>query len=285
AVEGGGDAAQLARALLGERLVRLAAAEARGGARQGGERTRDVRGDEPGAAQGEDQQAGAPAQPLQAELELEALARQHHPVLVLVDEEADEKAFVLVARVGEARAVAGHLAHLLDHEVEERLVRHRLELLARGRREYPQALGLVQLDQELAPQEGIGAHQRGAGEVDGADGLLGELARARLALIEQVDLERRQDRSNDERRDQEKRSRKKAQMRRLILLRCRERTRSRSPRRSGCASGAKGPPRRSCAAARSARRWSGRTPRTRGRARAPSACRAKAAGAGAAPAP
>ena len=66
-----------------------------------------------------------------------------------------------------------------------------------------QALRLVQLDEQLAAQERIGAHQRGARQVHRADGLLRELARARLALVHQVDLEGSEHRGDDERRDQQ----------------------------------------------------------------------------------
>ena len=107
AVEGRAEAPQLARAFLGKRLVRFAAADARRGARQRGERAREVGGDQPGAGEREGEQRHAPAEPLQAEVGLEALARQHHPELVLVDEEAHQEAFLAVALVGEARFRSG----------------------------------------------------------------------------------------------------------------------------------------------------------------------------------
>src|SRR2546426_8349140 len=64
---------QLARAFLGHRLMRLAAAEAPGGARQPGERPGDAEGDEPGAGERQGEQPQSPAEPLQAERRREAL--------------------------------------------------------------------------------------------------------------------------------------------------------------------------------------------------------------------
>ena len=207
AVEGGGHRAQLARPFLGQRLVRLPAPEAQRRAAHGGERARDVRGDEPGAGERQHHHRDQPADPLEAETELEALARQHHPELVLVDEEADEEPFLAVARIGKARVTAERLAHLLHDELEERIVGQRLGLLGRGYRIHAQALGLVQLDEQLPPALGIRIHQRRARQVDGAYCLLRKLARARLALVDAVDLKRGEQRRDDQSRDQQERPR------------------------------------------------------------------------------
>ena len=62
-------------------------------------------------------------------------------------------------------------------------------------------------DQELPAQVRVGAHQSGAHQVHRAHGLLRELARARLALVDAVDLEGGEDRGNDEQRDEQERPR------------------------------------------------------------------------------
>ena len=167
------------------------------------ERPRDVGGDEPRAGERQHEQRREPAQPLQAEDGLEALARQHHPEFVLVDVEAHPEAFLAVVRVGEARVLAERQANLLGDALEQRVVGQRLGLLARGDREDAQTLGLVQLDQQLAAQHRVGVDQRRPRQVDGADGLLRKLARARFALIDAVDLERCQHRGDDEQRDEQ----------------------------------------------------------------------------------
>jgi hypothetical protein len=71
------------------------------------------------------------------------------------------------------------------------------------------ALALVQLEQQLAAQERVGVDQRGARQVDGADRLLRQLARARLALMDAVDLERGEGADHQQQRDQQERPRKK----------------------------------------------------------------------------
>ena len=205
AVESDGDAAQLARPFFGERLVRLAAAQAAAGELERGERPGDHRGDEEGARQGDGEQRRAPAEPLQAERRLEALPGQHRPELVLVDEEADPEAFEAVALGGEARLLAERFAHPGHDLLQQRIVGQGLELLAGGGGEDAQPLGLVQVDQQLAAQEGVGVDQRGARQVDRAHRLLRQLARARLALIDAVDLEGGEDGGDDQQRDQQER--------------------------------------------------------------------------------
>src|SRR2546430_6572621 len=205
AVEGGGEREQLARAFLGHRLVRLAAAEAPGGARQPGERPGDAEGDEPGAGERQGEQREPPAEPLQTERRREALKRQHRPELVAVDEEADPEAFLAVAGIGEARVFAQRGAHALRDAVKQGIAGQRRQALALGRRVDAQALALIEVDQQLAAAERVGAHQRRAGQVGDAHRLLRKLARARLALVDQVDLEGGEHRGDDQQRDQQER--------------------------------------------------------------------------------
>ena len=99
------------------------------------------------------------------------------------------------------------LAHPLGDHAEQRIIGQRLELLVRGHRIDADALALVQLDQQLGAQRGIGVDQRRAREVDHAHRLLRELARQRLALVQAVELERRQHRDHQQQRDQQERAR------------------------------------------------------------------------------
>src|SRR2546425_4822223 len=128
--------------------MRLAAAEAPGGARQPGERPGDAEGDEPGAGERQGEQPQSPAEPLQAERRREALQRQHRPELVAVDEEADPEAFLAVAGIGEARVFAQRGAHALRDAGKQGIAGQRRQPLAQGRRVDAQALALVEVDQQ-----------------------------------------------------------------------------------------------------------------------------------------
>jgi hypothetical protein len=205
AVEGTRHRRELARPAFGERRGRLAAPHAPRGARERAQRARERGGDQRGAEQGEHEQQRSPAEPAQAELGLEALARQHHPELVLVDEEAHPEAAHAVARAGEARLGAELRARVRGDALQSAPGARQRELLLVGHRVDANALALVQLDEELLAPEGVGVDQRRAREVHHAHRLLRELARARLALGNAQDLERGGDRDDDERGDQQER--------------------------------------------------------------------------------
>src|SRR5207302_222287 len=147
----------------------------------------------------------SPAEPLQSERGGEALKRQHCPELVAVDEEADPEAFLALAGIGETGVFAQRGAHALRNAAEQRIVGQRLEPLAGGRRVDAQALALVEVDKQLAATERVRAHQRRARQIDDAHRLLRKLARARLALVDEVDLEGGEYRSDDQQRDQQER--------------------------------------------------------------------------------
>ena len=161
-------------------------------------------GDKPAAGEREAEQGERGGQPFDTEFRLEALARQHDPVVVVVDAEAHPEALDLVARIGEVGLLTQGLPDFFRNQVEQRFVGQRLQHLAAGERREADSFALVQLDQQAAPQHRVGVDQRGTRQVDDAGGLLREFARARLALVDAVELDGARRGSEDQQRDQQK---------------------------------------------------------------------------------
>src|SRR5437899_9750512 len=190
-VEGMRQGAQLLGAGLGDRLGYFSLAD-RAGAR--GERAQGAV--EPGhdEVRGEQRQRQGerpPAEPAQRDLPLDALAGNAEPILVVVDVETQPQAGLAVALAGEARALAELLPRQLERQVQHGPVGRRREALAGLGGVHLYAFALGELGEQLAAQLGLGIDERGAGDVDDADEVLRDLARARLDLGGAEDLEPR----------------------------------------------------------------------------------------------
>ena len=184
-----------------------AAPDVRGRAGQRSERPAHAEDDEKRAEQRERRRQHRPPEPLQGEAPLHPLARQHHPVFVVLDPEAHPERLDPVARERDPRVAAELAADLGDRELQHRPVRRRAgQALVRFGRVDPDAFAFGEIDQQLAAQIRSRRDERRAREVDDADDHLRDLLRARLALVGAEDLEVRRDRGEDQRGDQQERA-------------------------------------------------------------------------------
>jgi hypothetical protein len=125
----------------------------------------------------------SPADPLQRHAPLQTLARNAHPVLVVLDVEAHPQSGKPIALESEARGLAELSTHHAVDEVHQRRIRRRHDLFARLRGIDLDLFALRQFLQQLAAPVGLRGHQRGTGEVHHAHHVLRDLARTRLLLV------------------------------------------------------------------------------------------------------
>ena len=146
--------------------------------------------DEVGAGQRQQQRGRSPPEPLQREFPLDAFARQHQPVFVVLDAETDPEAFFLVTRQAETGFGAELAPHLLGDELQQRRTLGQRQdgfIVVDGID--ADAFRVRQFEQQFAPLVGLGGDEGAAAEIDDADHHLRQLPGSRLTL--QVRKDRR----------------------------------------------------------------------------------------------
>ena len=207
-VEGARDEGDLLRAAFGLGRRTLAAAHDACGARELAQGRAHPGHDEEGAEQRGEQRATAPAQPAEVVRVLDALGRQHHPVLVVgvvgVEAEAHPEAVERLPARGEAGVVAELATHVGGEQAQRPGVAERLELVGGLGRIDADAFERGEIDQQIDPAVEVGVDQRRAGQVDDRHDHLRDVAGARRFLEVTEDLHPAAERNDEQQRDKQK---------------------------------------------------------------------------------
>lgn len=141
---------------------------------------------------------------MQARRVVQLIAVERHPVIVVVDLEADPDAGDVVHALRNDRVVAEAAANVVFDQPVQRLVRLQFVLVRGFARVHAHPFIALQILQQGAPQVGIGIEECSARELDDGDQLQSHALRARLAFDHPEALEPRGKTDCDQQRDQQK---------------------------------------------------------------------------------